>query len=163
MLDEFVEGAKSVTGTNVEPEDVYGKNTSERLRAGDRAPNAPGLVDNVGKSTELFDIFKPTYHTVLVLDAAILQDVLALASTYPKSGVRVVAALPEGHGATEQDESVYTDSQGHAQRAYGVEAGVKVAIVRPDGVVGGLLKGAEGVSKYFSKIPVPTHNSPSPI
>ncbi|VDB88577.1 unnamed protein product [Peniophora sp. CBMAI 1063] len=151
VFDELLEGgAGDVEGTSVEPEDVYGKDKSERLRAGDRAPDAPGLVDGQGKSTELFDILKPTYHTVVVLDKSILRAVAAVAAGYPKGSVRVIAALPEGHGVAGVD--VYTDSQGHAQRAYGVEAGVKVAVIRPDGVVGGLLKGSGGLQKYFSKI-----------
>ena len=150
VLDELQGDGDVVTGTSVEPEDVYGKDTAERLRAGDRAPDAPGLVDGEGKSMQLFDIFKPTYHTVVVLDATTLKDVSALTAKYPQGSVRVVAALLEGHGVESTD--VYTDSQGHAQRAYGAQAGVRVVIVRPDGVVGGLLKGVEGAQKYFSKI-----------
>ncbi|KZV61628.1 hypothetical protein PENSPDRAFT_693241 [Peniophora sp. CONT] len=151
VRDEVREGELVVTGTSVEPEDVYGSNTSQRLHAGDRAPDAPGLVDiKTGESTELFNIFKPTYHTIIVLDAAALKDVLVLSEGYPEGSVRVVAALPDGHGV--QDAGVYTDSQGHAQRAYGVEAGVKIATVRPDGVVGGLLKGTDGIQQYFTKI-----------
>lgn len=151
VLDELLGGEEVVTGTSVEPEDVYGKDSvEERLRAGDRAPNAPGLTDAKGESTELFTIFKPTYHTIIVLDAAVLTYVLSLVDKYPQGSVRVIAVLPEGHSV--QGAEVYSDSQGHAQRVYGVDAGVKVVIIRPDGVVGGLLKTTEGVQKYFSKI-----------
>ena len=47
---------------------------------------------------------------------------------------------------------VHVDEESHAHRSYAVEAGAAIAIVRPDGVVGALLKSVYGVEKYFSKI-----------
>lgn len=156
VRDELREGEQSeMASTVVEPEDVYGQNPQNRLHAGDRAPDAPELVSvKTGESTELFKLFKPTRHTVLVLDAAVVKDVVARASTYPEGSVRVVVVLPRGQDTREADPNLdfYADTQGHAHRTYGAAAGAEIAIVRPDGVVGGLLKGVDGVEKYFAKI-----------
>ena len=59
---------------------------------------------------------------------------------------------PDDEPEEEEELEVYVDSKGHACRAYGVAFGVKVVVIRPDGVVGGLLKGADGVKRYFAKI-----------
>ncbi|KZV71282.1 hypothetical protein PENSPDRAFT_650760 [Peniophora sp. CONT] len=148
-------GEAVLTGTVVEPEDVYGNNPSERLHAGDRAPDAPELVNvKTGESTKLFKLFKPTHHTIVVLDPALAKDIVGLSGTYVKGSVLVVVALPQGQDAqdADADADVYTDTQGHAHRVYGADGSVKVVVVRPDGVVGGLLKGVDGVQKYFAKV-----------
>jgi len=48
---------------------------------------------------------------------------------------------------------VLVDQGDHAYSAYLVEATqTKVFVIRPDGVIGAIVHGAEGVEKYFSKI-----------
>jgi hypothetical protein len=48
---------------------------------------------------------------------------------------------------------VLIDLECHAYSAYLVEVGqTKVFVIRPDGVIGAIVYGAEGVKKYFSKI-----------
>ena len=156
VRDEIQEGAQdALTSTVVEPEDVYGINSTERLHAGDRAPDAPELVNvKTGESTELFNILKPTWHTIIVFDFADVQVMSKLVSSYPEGSIRVVAALRQDQGTQAKDGNldVYIDTRGHAHRAYGADKGVKIVIIRPDGVVGGLLKGVEGIQKYFAKV-----------
>ena len=48
---------------------------------------------------------------------------------------------------------VVVDAAGHAYRAYLTEIGEKkVVAVRPDGVAGAIVRGAEGVKAYLEKI-----------
>ncbi|KZV66434.1 hypothetical protein PENSPDRAFT_92107 [Peniophora sp. CONT] len=155
VLDELREGEGELVleSTNIEPEDVYGSDTPGRLHAGDRAPDAPDLVHaETGEETKLFELFKPIYHTILVLDPAVLDDVLAVTGKYPDGSINVVVIAPQDSQTSSAKVEVYTDTRGHAHRAYSAGLGVKVVVVRPDGVVGGLLKGSEGVKKYFDKI-----------
>ena len=81
------------------------------LRAGDRAPDAPGLVkinfDNQksGESTRLFKLLSPTYHTVLILsEAADVQATLqATIARFSKEHVRAVVLLRAGTTNMVQD------------------------------------------------------------
>ncbi|KZV73414.1 hypothetical protein PENSPDRAFT_682895 [Peniophora sp. CONT] len=154
VVDDLREGSLVVESTSVEPEDVYGSETPDRLHAGDRAPDAPELVNvKASGSTQLFDLLKPTHHTVLVFDPASINDVLTLVSSYPEGAVRIIDILLKGK-QQEAKETLgsYVDTKGHAHRAYGSASGVQVVIIRPDGVVGGLLKSAAGIRNYFAKI-----------
>jgi 2-polyprenyl-6-methoxyphenol hydroxylase-like FAD-dependent oxidoreductase len=124
------------------------------LAAGDRAPDAPELrVGADGGATSLFAVFSPKQHTVLVFgpDVASATDILGTLSTYPRAPVRLVVVLPQGSAASEVD--VLVDEAGHAYRGYLAERGDRrVVVVRPDGVVGAMVRGAEGVTAYFEKI-----------
>ena len=154
VLDEFAQ-----------PEHVsaYGTLDEGMLVAGDRAPDAPtlGLVlaqatSAMETETRLFDVFCPVYHTALAfaLDAASSTDVLEMLRSYPGDVIRPVIVLPQGSAVTTGGQAdVLVDRGGHAYRAYlaGKEA-KRVVVVRPDGVVGAIAHGAEGVRQYFSKI-----------
>jgi hypothetical protein len=103
-----------------------------------------------GEQTTLFDVFRPTYHTIVVFDPVLAEAVRAKC---PKSAARIIVVVSASAGATALvDGEVFVDTGGHAARAYYVKEGAKVVIVRPDGIVGGLLKSAEGVEKYFGKV-----------
>jgi hypothetical protein len=132
---------------------VYTDGTPGRLHAGDRAPEAPGLADvKTGEQTTLFDIFQPTQQTVIVFDPALAE---AIRAKCPKVAVRtivVTSAFTSANAMAQADGEVFMDSEGHAALAYCVKEGVKAAIVRPDGIVGGLLKSAERVDTYFVKV-----------
>ncbi|KZV76621.1 hypothetical protein PENSPDRAFT_598088 [Peniophora sp. CONT] len=141
------------TMTEADPkESAYGSDTSDRLHAGDRAPDASALVSADGKETRLFEIFGVGQHTVLVFDHNLAKDVKAAIAELPEGIARTVIINQPAGAESGQAGDVLTDSQGNAARSYGVEKGVKVAIVRPDGVVGAVLRGAEGVQTYFAGI-----------
>jgi hypothetical protein len=119
------------------------------LVAGDRAPDAPGLtVVKAGaqvSETRFFDLFKATYHTVLVFgpDVGSTEDIIGVLSSYSRDIIRTVAS----------EVDVVVDAAGHAYRAYLTEKGEKkVVVVRPDGVAGAIVRGAEGVKAYLGKI-----------
>ena len=150
VLDEF---------THAEPVSAYGVLDEGALVAGDRAPDAPGLVvaaSSTETETRLFDVFSSTYHTVLVFtqDVASSTDVLEALRKYPGGVIRPVVILPQDSDATAVAQAdVVVDHGGHAYRGYlAVEGETKVVVVRPDGVVGAIVRGVEGVELYFSKI-----------
>ena len=125
--------------------------------AGDRAPDAPVIVGGTdgANETTLFKIFGPTKHTVLIfpaseLEAQSLSDVLR---KYPAGTIISVAVLPKEFATSPAADMVVIDRDGHARKAYPpVAHGFHVIVVRPDGVVGAVVQGAEGVQRYFDGI-----------
>ena len=117
----------------------------KRLRAGDRAPDAPGLVPlNSGLrpgATELFDVFSSNRHTALIFvdGNENVKPYLELLKHYPPDTVFPVILLQQGDERSVEvfgKTSVVRDSAGHSWRSYSTEHGTKIAIVRPDGCVG---------------------------
>ncbi|PCH36565.1 monooxygenase [Wolfiporia cocos MD-104 SS10] len=143
--------------------DVYGAEGGDVsvLRAGDRAPDAPSLVDIRQPDAEpkkLFSIFGVTLHTVLIFsgDATQIRAVLYAVKEYPPSTMKTVAIYPQGTSTMTIPTSVnadyvVTDCDGHAYNGYNVTdaATTTIVIVRPDGVVGGIVFGVEGLQKFF--------------
>ncbi|KIK12724.1 hypothetical protein PISMIDRAFT_424725 [Pisolithus microcarpus 441] len=167
---------------------AYGDTQEGVRQAGDRAPDAPGLVpvvlpnrastsissgsqsNGVARNTRMFDIFGSTHHTVIVfaptLDVPVVQSILTtLDRSLRKALVRRVVVLPGSISepdsrlemSWEEDQSVdaevLIDEAGHAYRGYVVESQeVKVVVVRPDGVVGAVVRGATGLERYFEGV-----------
>lgn len=139
------------------------------LYAGDRAPEAPGLVEVASKdkdgeqtekagTTSFFSIYGPTHHIVLVFatepaEAAALLRALAV---YPAGTVTKVAVLPKdaaAAAAVPDADFTVVDRDGYAYEAYPpASKGFPVIVVRPDGVVGAVVKGADGVKRYFDGV-----------
>ncbi|CCL99757.1 uncharacterized protein FIBRA_01779 [Fibroporia radiculosa] len=141
------------------PLDPYGILGDGVVRAGDRAPDAPGLVKvGTGQTLSLFDIFSPSYHTVLVFagdDTTQVGSVIAVLKNYVSEVIRSVAiyGVDTAQPGVEGTDMVLLDKEGHARAGYAVEKGpMTVVVVRPDGVVGAIVLGAGGVQKYFEKI-----------
>jgi hypothetical protein len=44
------------------------------------------------------------------------------------------------------------DTKGHTFRGYGVSDKPRAAVVRPDGVIGGMVGSAEGLAHYFERV-----------
>ncbi len=138
---------------------AYGNQSDCILHAGDRAPDAPGLVGSVSE-TSLFDIFKPSQHTALLFtpkpDEA--KDALSALGAWPKGTLWKVIILPKGVDVGQLEFSgadlVLEDKQGHAYSAYGkvVEEGYPVLVIRPDGVIGAISKGVDGLKRYYRGI-----------
>ena len=150
--------------TKADPVNAYRALDESTLVAGDRAPDAPALsVVRAGAritETRFFDLFKTTYHTVLVFgpDAGSVEDIIGALSLYSRDIIRLVVVLPRDAVATESSTvtsraDVVVDAAGHAYRAYLTEKGEKkVVVVRPDGVAGAIVRGAEGLKAYIEKI-----------
>lgn len=138
----------------------------EVLKGGDRAPDAPELLHlrtSDGNTTRLFDIFKPYLHTALLFSSASdIQQctvILEALQKYPKSCVQsVVVHTWEVYGDTtglDLATIVLKDKIGHAYKGFSVFPHSKkptVFIVRPDGVIGGLVHDVEGVQAYFGGV-----------
>ncbi|KAG1812529.1 FAD binding domain-containing protein [Suillus subaureus] len=153
VLDEFVIPGK--------PINAYGMLDEEHLEAGDRAPDAPNMLQVGGGKSDvktLFGLYRPWYHTVLVFapSHADATPILGALEAYDTSVVRSAVVLPSSALVTSiasPADLVLVDQEGHAYSAYLVESGqTKVFVIRPDGVVGAIVHGAKGVRKYFSRI-----------
>ncbi|KAG1870469.1 FAD binding domain-containing protein [Suillus tomentosus] len=153
VLDEFAIPGK--------PINAYGVLDEEHLEAGDRAPDAPNLVQvGAGESDvkTLFSLYRPWYHTVLVFapSHADAVPILGALEAYDTSVVRSAVVLPSSASVTSvasPADFVFVDQEGHGYSAYLVEAGqTRVFVIRPDGVIGAIVRGTEGMKKYFSGI-----------
>lgn len=133
------------------------------LYAGDRAPDAPGLVrvHDEGADTKtlsLFGIFGPTHHTVLIFasDTAAAEPTLAVLKTLPKGIVKSVVVLSKSTQVDKEVEGAdltLVDRDGHAYMDYPpVAAGFHTIVVRPDGVVGAVVQGVQGVERYLDGV-----------
>ncbi|KAG2033494.1 FAD binding domain-containing protein [Suillus americanus] len=153
VLDEFAISGKAIN--------AYGVLDERYLEAGDRAPDAPDMVQVGGGESglkTLFGLYRPWYHTVLVFapSHADATPILSALEPYDSSVVRSAVILPSSASVTSvapPADLVLVDQEGHAYSAYLVESGeTKVFVIRPDGMVGAIVHGAEGVKKYFSGI-----------
>ena len=156
MLDER-------TPKEDEPVDPYGRNHSptDVVRAGERAPEAPGLAvlgAATPETTTLFKLFEVSRHTVLIFsDGTDKADaVVSALKAYPQDLVRTVLVRTEGtsspSGASKADVTV-VDKEGYAHEGYQVQKDeFLVVIVRPDGAVGAIVRGPDGAKRYFGKV-----------
>lgn len=135
------------------------------LRAGDRAPDAPGLR-SVGGSDEavisIFSVFKPTQHTAFIFtsDPAEAKPILEALKVAPAATVHTVLVLPKGYDTSDlaslksvSADAILVDQEGHAYTYYPpASAGFSTIVVRPDGVVGAVAKSVDGVAKYIKGV-----------
>jgi hypothetical protein len=139
-------------------EDVRGSpysNDDGRICAGDRSPDAPGLIDSSGKQTRLFDIFKPWLHTVLIFGGDLAPSVFPALKQYPEKTIQAFCIVPRDRSSSAQSHTVAVleDHDGHAYTGYAVNrARSTVIVVRPDGVIGAVAFGVEGTERYFDGI-----------
>lgn len=162
VVDEQVpaEGEQGASTAAYRPEDPT------VLRAGDRAPDAPGLKvvagQETGETTALFSIYKPTRHTVLLF-ASNPEDVNARLSALqaaPTGTFFTVVILPNDHNGVDDAAAqslpvdlVLVDLEGHAHTYYPpVLEGFTTIIIRPDAVVGAIVRSDAGVQKYLSSV-----------
>ncbi|KAJ3567824.1 hypothetical protein NP233_g6110 [Leucocoprinus birnbaumii] len=163
-FSDIVLEERDLASANTDKEEVVsrayaGYESLGSLLAGDRAPEAPGLITAEGKETSLFkDYFKLDRHTVMVFtpDVEGAASVLEQRSKWPESVVQTLVVTEKSLGGKELDFGRVIwlmDSKGHAGDAYRVEEGaLNIVVVRPDGFIGAVVKEAEGVSRYFRKI-----------
>ncbi|KAJ3923577.1 FAD binding domain-containing protein [Lentinula edodes] len=147
--------------------DSYSLASDGVVHAGDRAPEAPGLDvlhsdGNFTTMTSLFDIFKPDHHTVLIFSSLRYkgEEIASELSGYAKSLVETVLILP----ALSQSEQIASGQQfgvdlvlrdggGHAYKGYPALPGLcTVVVVRPDGIIGAIVGGVDGLRQYLSGV-----------
>lgn len=169
VLDERISEGENGTVTA-----AYGEE-GHVTRAGDRAPDAPGLerVRGTGDArSRLFDIFSPALHTILVFASPGLggidktRDLLFPFTFTGREQLRVhvayqvVVVQPQGKSDGFQnigvDADVYEDAEGHAFSGYGVSSeeghGPTSVFVRPDSWIGAFVTSKRGVEQYLSSI-----------
>ncbi|OBZ76355.1 Pentachlorophenol 4-monooxygenase [Grifola frondosa] len=151
------EGKGPETPQEISP---YGSGV-DKLRAGDRAPDATVLLDGSDSMT-LHGVFSVRNHTVLVFpgtaDGTELQSDLATVGVFRKPGVASLVLISQTKHAQFRDIStvcdrVLVDTAGHATSGYGILDDTKAfVVIRPDGIIGAYVLAAEGVIRYFSNI-----------
>lgn len=140
----------------------YGK-IGDKVRAGDRAPDAPGLKEispSSGSTTSLFELIAGcNKHHIIVLagkDANGGSDILSSFDKYRASGVAAThVILPSGvtPSSFSADIQCFVDEQGHAYGLYDVASEQSVyVVIRPDGMVGAYATKVEDVELYFQKL-----------
>ena len=149
--------------------DPYGHNRSptDVVQAGDRAPDAPGLVvlSSTGhpghETTSLFTLFGISHHTVLIFSdgkgTESIVSVLDALRMCPSQLLRAILIHRDTDAsAPSLSDGAYlsaVDRDNHAHDAYQVGVGeFMVVIVRPDGTVGGVVRSVEGIRRYFNGI-----------
>lgn len=129
----------------------------KRLRAGDRAPDATGVIPlNPGLrpgTTNLFDIFSSNKHTALIFvkGSESVKPYLESLEHYPSDTVFPVIVLQQGDERSVDvfgKTSVVRDSAGYVWKNYSTEHDTKIAIIRPDGCVGALGLDPDVVEEY---------------
>lgn len=149
-----VDEEKEQHGTATEKPDGYTVEANGLLQAGDRAPDAPGLITRTQDAgMRLFNIFKSQRHTVLIFsDKVDYKSAIAGLEKYPADLVRRVVISKPGDAVSVagMDCDVFEDRDGHAYEAYRGALGIYV--IRPDGVVGARVRGSEGLHRYFQAI-----------
>ncbi|KAJ7504265.1 FAD binding domain-containing protein [Mycena galericulata] len=139
------------------PKDPYGAQSRD-LRAGDRAPDAPALKDihNGQIDIHLFDVFDSSRHTVLVFSDSPerFSSALQVLSRLPQDSIRCVAIIPSGSVSADMQglDLTLEDSLGHAYSIYDFKGECDIAVVRPDGVLGAVVRSSEALQRYFGKI-----------
>ena len=167
QLDVNVRGSPIVIDRLDEESYKLGK----RLRAGDRAPDAPWIVPlNAGLrpgAAQLFDIFSSNRHTALIFvnGDGNVKPYLALLKYYPQDTTLPVIVLQQGDGRDVEvfgKTNVIRDSAGYSWKNYSVEYGTRIAIVRPDGCVGAVGRNPDVVEEYRGLV-FGTSVTPSPV
>jgi hypothetical protein len=145
------------------PQGAYGGSGTPGLWAGDRAPNATDLrVLGGGEAlTSLFDLFSLAKHTVLVFvgqDAAeedAARAFLDVVSRQPGGACQTLLVFEQApqHAALQSRADVAVmDSKGYAAQFYEAKAGIRAAVVRPDGAVGAMVKTSEGLANALKLV-----------
>ncbi|KAF9529786.1 FAD binding domain-containing protein [Crepidotus variabilis] len=167
VIEEEEEGTTKVDRKDRTFGSAYHPDPSGVLHAGDRAPNAPGLMRiGAGSShqeTSLFKLYDPTRHSVLLFADRMdnqLKGSPSQLDRYPRDLVRFFVIAGNGLGKETHANLItggyeaYEDLQGHANNIYFANGFEKhgVVIVRPDGVVAARLMTLSKVEDYFQGI-----------
>lgn len=132
-------------------------NDDDRICAGDRAPDAPGLIDFSGQETRLFDFLNSHSHSTLVFGEPPVSVYAELERLLPKYASQCLFILPKGGSFSGMDFNregkVVLDRDGHGFSGYAIRGeGLTFVVIRPDGVIGAITFGVEGIEQYFKQI-----------
>jgi 2-polyprenyl-6-methoxyphenol hydroxylase-like FAD-dependent oxidoreductase len=116
------------------------------LRAGDRAPDAPG-VRSAHTEHRLFDLLRGTHFTLLAFGDNWEGPILEVQARFGAS------VRPVLFSASPSARVGVFDTEGHAAKAYGV-CGATLFLIRPDGHVGLAMDepAVEPLLKYLSEV-----------
>ncbi|KAG7093483.1 hypothetical protein E1B28_007158 [Marasmius oreades] len=158
------------SGSRLEVVDPYKGGLDGRVRAGDRAPAAGGLVcvpaEETGEmTTTLFDVFTPSKHSMLVFakegrDDSEVEQVLGVVNTlFPEGTVQTIVLYPycQNHNvAGTRADWTLVDKEGYAFKHYHysvyAEDRWKMVVVRPDAYIGAIVEGEEGLREYVKLV-----------
>ncbi|KAJ3875557.1 monooxygenase, partial [Lentinula edodes] len=160
LIDETADLTKDLIRS-----DSYSLASDGVIHAGDRAPQAPDLEDlRTNRTlTSLFDIFGPDHHTVLIFSSVRSkgEEITSGLSGYSKGLFKTVLILPafsesESIASVKQSSGfdlVLRDGGGHAYKGYPTLPGpCTVIVVRPDGVIGAVVRGIDGLLQYVNGV-----------
>jgi flavin-dependent dehydrogenase len=99
------------------------------IRAGERAPDAPSLTPITGQRLRLFEILDGRRFTLLHFTDGPTLESLGLEESLTVYRIMKSGVPTAGDGQT------LSDAEGHAHRAYGINAEALV-LIRPDGYIG---------------------------
>ncbi|KAF8835279.1 hypothetical protein BDN67DRAFT_1015679 [Paxillus ammoniavirescens] len=134
----------------------------DELKAGDRAPECPGLM--LGEErTSLFHLLTPTKHTVLVFVGGDLNDGLTqrilgvLRSDFTEDTTDVFLVGSKTVSPSSAPFPSLLDENGHARTAYQATNGRPlVVVIRPDGIIGAMGE-TDAVLKGYSTLVFKSH------
>ncbi|TFY80920.1 hypothetical protein EWM64_g3088 [Hericium alpestre] len=131
--------------------------SGDKLRAGDRAPEAPGLIEVPSwVETSVFKLISGyDRHHVLVFAGEEADANVAPFAGYCERAIADVSVITPAGRKLPPMEGVrsFEDRAGHAYEGYEVSASVSAPayiVVRPDGIIGAYATSVEQVHKYFS-------------
>lgn len=146
---------------------TYGNGVDSVLSAGDRAPDATGLVEVIHgsleqnkRTTRLFQLFSPAKHTVLLFSNAKVgyQATSTALKNYPTDCIQLILVTAAGESTDitvkrTRNTKIVEDTEAHALHAYNsAEGAYGLFVIRPDGIVGARIVGVEGMNRYFRTI-----------
>ncbi|KAK0497238.1 FAD binding domain-containing protein [Armillaria luteobubalina] len=166
VVDEQSDDEDDYSDDEDEFPDSYGEDLGAQLRAGDRAPDAPGMLnlaleeDKPASSKRLFELFGASHHTILVFvrDLHRCSSILkGIASSCPKGLIRTVQIIRADIGRHVEcgpfcADYTVEDTRGHAYDAYSLTEGCCAVVVRPDGFIGAIVQDNNGLRQYFRGI-----------
>ncbi|KAJ8096421.1 hypothetical protein PM082_011584 [Marasmius tenuissimus] len=141
--------------------DPYRGGLDGALKGGDRAPAATGLVDLADNSiTTLYDLFSPSKHTILVFageDGASGEVLENVRGIFPQGTSQIVVVRPQSFTGSStatqaQGHRILVDKEGYAFKHYHANVQLRMFAIRPDGFVGAIAEGVEGLKKYAGLI-----------
>ncbi|KAG9078661.1 hypothetical protein FRC06_008254 [Ceratobasidium sp. 370] len=128
------------------------------VQAGDRAPDAPGLIgmEELGE-TSVFKILTSSRHIVFVLAGSVeaASPFFDVISDSPKSVFEYVLILSASSSPPTRllpCVRMLRDRDGHAFRHYSVKEEPRAIVVRPDGMIGALVNNPKSLERYLDLI-----------